>query len=73
MVRNESKNDRFKRLAKQRGERVLRDLRLIGNLSNKNNYEYSNTEVKKIFTSIEEELKLSKQRFVSNKKLEINL
>lgn len=73
MRENESKNDRFRRLAKLRGERILRDLRLIGNLSNLNNYEYSNEEVKKIFSSIEEELKLSRQRFSTNKKLEINL
>lgn len=73
MRENESKNDRFRRLAKQRGERILKDLRLVGNLSNQNNYEYSSEEVKKIFSSIEEELRLSRQRFTTNKKREINL
>ena len=69
----ESKNERFRRLAKQRGERILKDLRLLGNLSNQNNYEYSSEEVKKIFSFIDEELKLSKQRFKASKKPEINL
>lgn len=59
----EEKNAKFKRLAKQRGERILKDLRLLGNLSNTNNYIYTEEEVKKIFTTLEEELKFARSRF----------
>jgi len=64
---NESKNSRFKRLAKQRGERVLRDIHLIGNLSNRNNYEYTDQDISKLFRTIEEEIRLSKSRFITKK------
>ena len=56
-----------------RGERVLKDVQLLGNLSNKNNYEYSDLEVKKLFSALEDELRLNKARFVSKKKREIEL
>lgn len=69
---NETKNERFKRLAKQRGERILRDLQLLANLSNKNNYEYSEEEVRKLFLPIEEDLRRAKLRFGSKSKREIN-
>lgn len=67
----ETKDERFKRLAKQRGERVLKDLQLLGNLSNRNNYEYSDAEVRKLFSALEEELRSAKSRFISNRKREI--
>lgn len=67
----ETKNERFKRLAKQRGDRVLNDVHLLGNLSNRNNYDYSEAEVRKLFGAIEEELKIAKSKFVSSKKREI--
>lgn len=59
----EEKQAKFKRLAKQRGERILKDLRLLGNLSNTNNYSYTDAEVKKLFLALEEELKFSRSRF----------
>lgn len=71
MLNNENKNERFKRLAKQRGDRILKDLQLIGNLSNTNNYEYSDDEVNKIFNTINNEFKTQKNRFKSSRKTEI--
>jgi len=68
-----TKNDKFKRLAKQRGDRILRDLRLLGNLSNTNNYSYSDQEVSKVFNVIEQELKVARVKFQSSKKREIKL
>jgi hypothetical protein len=69
---NESKHEKFKRLAKQRGDRVLKDLDLLGNLGNRNNYDYSETDVRKLFSTLEEEIRLAKMRFKLNKKREIN-
>jgi hypothetical protein len=68
---NESKDERFKRLAKQRGDRVLKDLELLGNLGNRNNYDYSEADVRKLFSALEEELRTAKARFKLNKKREI--
>lgn len=70
---NNRKRDNFKRLAKLRGERVMQDLRLIGNLSNKNNYEYTDEEVKALFGVIERELRITKSGFLRYAKREIKL
>jgi hypothetical protein len=68
---NESKHEKFKRLANQRGNRVLKDLELLGNLGNRNNYDYSIADVRKMFLAIEDELRRAKIRFEVNKKREI--
>jgi hypothetical protein len=69
---NESKNNRFKRLAKSRGDLVVKYLRLLGNLSNTNNYEFTDDEVRKVFAVIEDELKNTKMRLNAKKKREIS-
>lgn len=57
MVReNESPNEKFKRLATKRTNRVLRDLKILGNCANRSNYEYSQDEVRKIIRAIDDEL-----------------
>jgi len=68
---SENKRDKFRRLAILRGNRVLRDIKLIGNLSNRNNYEYSGEEVHRMFAMIEEEVKIAKVKFSTKKKREI--
>jgi len=68
---NDTKNERFKRLAKQRGERALKDIHLIGNLSNRNNYDYSEQEIKKLFSILDDELKSAKSKFDTKRKREI--
>ena len=70
---NESKHEKFKRLAKLRGERVLKDLRLIANLSNTSTYEFNETEVRAIFAAIDEELRKTKFNFTNKKKSSIEL
>ena len=57
------KSDRFKKIATNRTNRVLNDLRLLGNCSNRANYEYSANDVKKIFNAIESELRKAKARY----------
>ena len=68
---NESKHEKFKRLAKQRGDRLLKDIHLLGNLSNNNNYQYSDEEVNRIFNIIEGEVRVQKARFKSKRRREI--
>ena len=52
----ESRNERFRRLAGSRGDRLIREISLLGNLANRKNYEYSEDEVKALFGPIEAEL-----------------
>ena len=64
----EDRGQRFKRIATYRTNEVIDKLRLLGNLSNKANYDYSDEEVGKIFSAIESQLKIAKARFASPKK-----
>ena len=64
----ENRHSRFKRLAEARTEKVLDMIDLIGNLSNKSFYEYSDEEVKTIFDAIETSLQENKNKFNKNKK-----
>jgi hypothetical protein len=68
---NQEKHNKFLRLAKLRGERALRDIQLIGNLSNKNNYNYTDQEVQLLFRALEDELKVAKYSFARKRKEEI--
>lgn len=58
-----SNRDRFVRLAEKRVNRTVKDIRLIGNLSNRNNYSYSEKDVDRIFRTLDQELKASRARF----------
>jgi ABC-type Fe3+-hydroxamate transport system substrate-binding protein len=69
----EDRAQRFKRVATYRTNEVLNKLRLIGNLSNKTNYEYSEEEANKIFSAIETQLKIAKAKFSSKKRKEFQL
>lgn len=69
----ESKNDRFKRIATRRTNNILNQIRLLGNLSNKSTYDYSEDEVNKIFSAVESQLKIAKVKFQGHKKREFKL
>lgn len=60
----ESKKERFKRIAETRTNKIINMIDLLGNCSNKNNYEYTEEDVKNIFNAIESSLKISKMKFV---------
>jgi hypothetical protein len=64
---SESSRDNFVRLAEKRVNNAIKTLRLIGNLSNKSNYSYTDEDVNKIFRSLERELKNARVRFESGK------
>ncbi|MEI6761941.1 MAG: hypothetical protein WCO22_15985 [Betaproteobacteria bacterium] len=57
------KRDRFVELAEARVTRATQTLRLIGNLSNLNNYTYSETDAQKIVATLDGEIKLLKAKF----------
>ncbi len=57
------KRERFVRIAENRTNKILEQIRLLGNCSNKHNYEYDDEDVKKIFAVIEQELKQAKSKY----------
>lgn len=65
MSPEETRAEKFRRLAAARGDRLLKDLELIGNLANRSNYEYTDDEVRKLFAVIEAELKDTKAKFTN--------
>ena len=56
------KEENFKRLAENRTNKIIDMLHLLGNLSN---YSYSEEQVKTIFSAIEQELEIQRNRFVT--------
>ena len=60
---SESKHDKFLRIAETRTNKIIDMIRLLSNCSNKTTYEYEETDVKKIFSTLEQELKSCKSKF----------
>ena len=69
----ETRQERFKRLATYRTNAVLEKLRILGNLSNKTNYDYSEEDIRKIFNVIEGQFKVTKHRFTGQKRFKFQL
>lgn len=59
------KRERFIELAEKRVTRAIEQLRLIGNLANRNNYDYEAEEASKIIAALETEIRQIKGRFAS--------
>jgi len=59
----ETKSEKFKRIAENRTNRIIDQIRVLGNLSNTSNYEFTMDEVDQIFKSIQAELKKTKELF----------
>lgn len=57
------KRDKFIGLATARVNRAIKDIRLVGNLSNRSNYEYTEEDAKKIVRALQRELETLKARF----------
>lgn len=69
--------EKFVRLAEQRVNKTIKMLELIGNLSNRSNYSYSEEDVRKILRVLQQKLKELEARFEysngSNKKDDFRL
>ena len=59
----ETKREKFVRLAEARTNKIIDMIRLLGNCSNKSNYDYTDADIQKIFTAIDKEIKNTKLRF----------
>ena len=60
---NESRKQKFKRLGTRRVNKLLNQLRVLGNLSNKSYYNYNEEDVEKMFKAIDLQLKAIKVKF----------
>lgn len=62
-MKEETRKERFKRLAEKRTNNVIRNIRILSNCSNRSSYEYTKSEVDKIFNTISTELRVARSRF----------
>ena len=58
-----TKRSNFVRLAEARVTKALRSIKVIGNLSNKTNYEYTEQDINKIINALQSEITILKSRF----------
>lgn len=69
----ETKRDAFKRLAEKRTNAVLDRIRILANCANPYAYEYSDDDVRVIFSAIEQELRVAKTKFANHRRREFKL
>lgn len=67
-VANETKEERFKRVASARANKILHYIRLLGNCSNRGIYSYTEDQVEYMFSTIENALKDNRFKFKFDKK-----
>ena len=67
MPKGETRADKFHRLAEARVNKILKMIRLLGNLSGIG-YDYTSEQVEQIFTALQTELGKAKQRYTAGAK-----
>ncbi|WP_248283798.1 hypothetical protein [Ureibacillus chungkukjangi] len=67
IVKNK-KMEKFEELAEKRVSETLKKLQLIGNLANRNNYDYTEKHVKQIVDELEDGIKVLKTKFSEESK-----
>ena len=63
-AKDETKRERFVRLAENRTNKILNMVQLLGNCSNSSLYEYTEADIEKIFSTIESAVKEARRKFV---------
>lgn len=63
VVDNETKADKFKRLMNKRMTVALDKIRLIGNLSNKATYEYTDEQIAKVISTLRNDIDWLEREF----------
>lgn len=61
-----SSRERFITLAEARTNAILNKVKILGNCSNKNLYEYTDEEINKIFKAIQRSLDETRNKFLSH-------
>ena len=67
-MERETKKARFVRVAEARTNKILNQIRLVGNLANKSVYEYTDEDIEKIFSALAAEIEKQKEKFKQGKK-----
>jgi hypothetical protein len=62
-VRREDKREKFVRLAEARVSKAMTAIRVVGNLSNRSNYVFSDDDIKKITRALNAEVEAMTSRF----------
>jgi hypothetical protein len=62
MVREDDRSN-FVRLAEARVRKAIKSIQLIGNLSNRSNYDFTDEDVAKIFKALNDEISACRRRF----------
>lgn len=65
---SEPKENRFRRLAEARVNKIIGMLRLLGNCSHKGNYAYTDEQITQIFDRLQRELDKAHRRYLTAKK-----
>lgn len=68
MGKQETKRERFLRLAKKRVDKTIDSLRILGNLSNKSVYEYTDEDIEQMFEALDQVIVEVKAGFKSTQK-----
>ena len=63
----------FKKLAEKRTNAILERIRILGNLANRSAYEYTDDDLKKVFSVIDQELRITRAKFQATGKREFRL
>jgi hypothetical protein len=63
MAKNKTKRERFERVAAYRVDMVLKFLDSLSNCANKGNYEYSESDARKMFSAIRSKVKEAEATF----------
>jgi uncharacterized protein YeeX (DUF496 family) len=64
-ARERNKSEKFIELANKRVNKAVKDIALIGNLSNKRNYSYNEEQAKKIIKALQQSVDQVKAGFLS--------
>jgi hypothetical protein len=64
-MKEKSNREKFVELCEKRVTKVIKDIRLIGNLSNRTNYKYDENDVRKILKVLKGEISSLEARFES--------
>ena len=62
-MNKKSNREKFVELCEKRMTKTIKDIRLIGNLSNRTNYEYNENDVRKILKVLKNEISNLEDRF----------
>jgi len=63
MSKKSLRRERFENVAARRTQKILELLEILGNCSNKSNYEYTDEDVRKMFSAIKDKLKNTEAAF----------